>query len=102
MNKYQEAKAWIDKINAHPEWARCDFEEPALSQLTELVEKATPKKVLKRETNGQEIKIGNGTFKLATMWYCPSCKNWISPSTSVKYCGHCGQALDWSKEDENR
>ena len=102
MDKYKEAQSKIARtlvrIIGYPTFA--SQVEKDFDVLDELVEKATPKKVLKRETNGQEIKVGNGTFKLATMWYCPSCKNWISPSTSVNNCGHCGQAIDWSEEDE--
>jgi hypothetical protein len=101
MNKYDKALSRLfSNLHIHSEYYLTDKCDDDYDLLFELIDKATPKKVLKRETNGKEIKIGNGTFKLATMWYCPSCKNWISPSTSVNNCGHCGQALDWSKEDE--
>lgn len=100
MNEYQKALDKLCELGRKELTFReiCEM-EIAVEILQELVEKATPKKVLKRETNGQEIKIGNGTFKLANMWYCPSCKNWISPSTSVNNCGNCGQALDWKVEE---
>lgn len=86
MNKYQEAKAWIDKINAHIEWARVDIEEPALSQLTELVEKATPKKPTIKTPRSVERP------------YCGSCglrlkKSWIA-------CPRCATRIDWSEEDD--
>ena len=84
MNKYKEAKAWIDKINAHQEWARCDFEEPALSQLTELVEKATPKKP-------SLIKDSYDDFYLCGVCGCVL-------NYKRKYCSRCGQALDWGEE----
>lgn len=67
----------------------------------ELVEKATPKKVQRRDTDGEEIKVGNLWFKMPTLWYCPNCGEWIAPSSSKNNCGHCGQALDWSEDDEN-
>ena len=87
MNKYQEAKAWIDKINAHPEWARCDFEEPALSQLTELVEKATHKKPIL-------IKDSFDDF-----YQCSNCVRILN--YKQKYCSSCGQAISWSQEEED-
>ncbi len=89
MNKYKEAKAWIDKVNAHPEWARHDFEEPALSQLTELVEKATPQRPI--YINDCE------EFKPIVGYICPRCSDWVNEWTN--YCSGCGQALDWSEED---
>ncbi len=98
MNKYQEAKKWIDKVNAHPEWARCDFEEPALSQLTELVEKATPKKPMYKEFDDN----GEGEI-IPTEAYCPTCGNEFKFGEFNDIVNHhcvCGQALDWSKEDE--
>lgn len=92
MNKYQEAKAWIDKINDHAEWTRCDIEEPALSQLKELVDRATPKKVI---------------IEQYTPAYCPTCGEELSESLGdgyYKYYTHldvcpnkeCRQVLDWS------
>lgn len=88
MNKYKEAKAWIDKVNAHTEWARHDFEEPALSQLTELVEKATPMKV-------EVIDLDFGYFD------CPKCGDTFcfdGEGFECNYCPNCGQALDWEIE----
>ena len=93
MNKYQEAKKWIDEVNTHPEWARHDFEEPALSQLTELVEKATPKKaILVHDYDGY-------------VYECPNCHeefrpNYILDNITWKGCPFCLQALDWSEEDD--
>ena len=36
--------------------------------------------------------------------YCPICNNkmmnWASKSLCDKYCSNCGQALDWSEDDD--
>ena len=103
MNKYQEAKSNIINTLTRQVGYKAykNLYEKDLETLQELVDKATPKKVEKRLTNGEPIKIGNVTFRIAKVWYCPNCDNWISPSTSVNYCGHCGQKLDyWSEYDE--
>lgn len=64
--------------------------------LQELVDKSTPKK-LKSKTD----KDGR------LLWICPTCgdvymKFWSDVETIScrKYCDECGQALDWSDEDE--
>ena len=89
MNKYKEAKAWLDKINANPHWNRVDIEEPALSQLTELVEKATPKKLKEDEY-----------LNLYGIKSCPRCGGYIhiwDGHNGYLFCHHCGQALDWGE-----
>lgn len=89
MNKYQEAKAWIDKINDHAEWTRCDIEEPALSQLKELVDRDTPKKPIKDESS---------KIRYVQTYVCPNCGGGFSGMIS-NFCYHCGQKLDWSDEE---
>ena len=100
MNKYQEAKAWIDKINDHAEWTRCDIEEPALSQLKELVKRATPKKPIDRtkyeEHSNDFFENYGGTLKDIR---CPNCNKKVRLVHKYKYCAKCGQALDWSDEE---
>lgn len=56
-----------------------------------LKERATPKKVKDiYKNNKKEIMIGN----------CPNCNKIIYPIFHDKFCGHCGQVLDWSMKDE--
>ena len=59
----------------------------ALSKAVEAIEKQIPKKPLHMHKN----------------YYCPVCKEdgWILwddaiPNDMDKYCGKCGQAIDWS------
>ena len=49
------------------------------------LEKQIPKKTTKREY------VPNGTLIYG---YCPNCD--CSTRNFFEYCGHCGQALDWS------
>ena len=51
--------------------------------LQELVDKATPKKVV------VNLKLRNWVYR------CPSCNG----SVEHEYCGRCSQALDWSEND---
>lgn len=94
MNKYKEAKINIVntlvRIVGYPTLKK-QFERD-LEVLGELVEKATPKKVQYSYFNHQ---LAN--------YHCINCgeaqglkvnKRWR------KFCPHCGQALDWSKEDD--
>ena len=54
-------------------------------EIADLLEKQIPKKPLEEHFFG----IGK----------CPNC-NAAFLDKSTKYCGNCGQALDWSDEDE--
>ena len=94
MNKYKEAKEWIDKINDNPKWNRVDIEEPALSQLTELVEKATPK----------DPPLYQDYDLKKEFWECPTCGSFLCKNGEEYghggYCEHCGQRIDWGNEDE--
>ena len=96
MNKYKEAKKWIDEVNAHPEWARHDFEEPALSQLTELVEKATPKKYGTKTVKAKSFEDCEYNITHAI---CPTCGYIIDEFEYYAGCPYCLQAIDWSEED---
>lgn len=50
----------------------------------EALEKQIPKKPLNREDKS-EISYG----------YCPCCSNLIDNWNDIRYCGECGQAMDW-------
>lgn len=62
----------------------------AIGNLNELVEKATPKKPI-------------GDLHSVPHYRCPICHGGVKmyeDSIVYPFCHHCGQALDWSKEDE--
>ena len=105
MNKYQEAlyylavslqvfdgtvddKTYRDELDAKREIAR--------KALQELDDKATPKKPINQST--PVVRQGN----------CPNCKGELRKLGSRNevviegqlYCCSCGQALDWSTDDE--
>lgn len=104
MNKYQEAKAWIDKINDHAEWARCDIEEPALSQLEELIEKATPKKVVDKTITDYYDDDGFCRTFEYKQTICPKCEEILIDEyedidlEGFDYCPNCGQKILWEDE----
>lgn len=79
MYKYQEA------LNVLKDYI-FGFDDE-LNTLQELVDKATPKK---------PIKSNNPLFDY--MVFCPACNK--SMSFKNYYCGSCGQAVDWSGEDD--
>ena len=101
MSKHQEAFKrimWLLKKLA--DWNGYDLSEldkkynymEDEKKVTELLEKAKPKKpdkyvLLERDSHG-----------FPTHGYCKTC----GTSLLVKnnYCGRCGQALDWSGDDE--
>lgn len=88
MNKYQKA---FEKVKE----ACASFDTvDELITLKELVDKATPKKPIVKYDN-----FGDGTL------CCPNCNQsivnvWSKRKYRPKYCHYCGQALDWSEEDE--
>ena len=94
MNKYQEAYEFIEGI-AGKEDVYIPFSDmdEAIKPIKELVDKATPRK---------PIEISHiGLYG----WACPSCANCVSNypkrgHDKIKFCYSCGQALDWSEEDE--
>lgn len=104
MNKYEEA---LDELSFPLDDSSCggckcgtsDCQDckkaQAVFKLQELVEKATPKKPIKEE-NGKGI----------TRYFCPNCSemyecHWKDEiRNEAPYCYLCGQAIDWSEEDE--
>lgn len=90
MNKYQEALERIcNNLICGGECAvggkPCSLLEP----IQELVDKETPKKVIKftsEITNSEEA---------LTFYTCPKCRMLLS---NDNYCPKCGQKLDWSDE----
>ena len=64
----------------------------------EALEKQIPKKATEVEIskNGEDIE----TFgEDALFGYCPCCGEFQSDLWNEKYCGVCGQAIDWKVEE---
>ena len=98
MNNYQEAWEKIldhdDKVWGQwtPPVRRILLEnekngnlETEVKLIQELVDRATPKKVIKWLSNG-------------SMACCPWCHGAEYAEQRPNYCHYCGQALDWSSE----
>ena len=89
---YREAIKNINALNAvcgKKDFYDAEFEN-ALALAIESLEKQIPKKPLHMHKN----------------YYCPICKEdgWILwddaiPNDMDKYCGICGQAIDWSDDE---
>lgn len=92
MNKYKEAlEDLLDYLQEYHEHYHDDVSFENRKLLKELVDKATPKKV-------KVIDYNFGIFE------CPHCRAniyWSGNKKDHKHCLRCGQALDWSEEDEN-
>ena len=92
MTKYQEALNKLVKHIDFPNSPQRAFDsskdEPRkyYIALQELVDKATPKKIIQKQV------------KHWIDYHCPSCNHKLRRDTQYKYCPHCGQALDWSDE----
>ena len=77
----------------------------ALEILEKLVEKDTPKMVIKETIKHH---IDSNEFYEADYYKCPSCEKVvlydryqdITLHTKNKHCQECGQKLDWSDKDE--
>ncbi len=95
MNKYQEALSrMFDNLNYASNYYLDDKCDDDYDILFELVEKATPK----------EGVLGYNNFGYSTLC-CPNCKKtivnvWSKAEYEPNYCHYCGQALDWSEEDD--
>lgn len=77
------AKEWIEMVNNHPEWNRCELEEPAISEITELVERDTAKEPVK-------FVLCENTICIEYAYRCPNCKK-VYMSVLNTFCGDCGQ-----------
>ena len=89
-NKYKEALIYI----SHYECGKPAYVE-RLKTLQELIDKATPKKVITDRTI-----YGIPCDKV--QYICPNCNQIMLRPICItahkpKYCYKCGQALDWSK-----
>lgn len=102
MNTYIEA---LDFVKKHLD-SKCDLRK--VEVLQELVDKATPKKPILsdswKDEEQTDIYDENG-FIDPIVSICPNCKKYgifdFEYGEKFNYCKHCGQAIDWSDEDEN-
>ena len=95
MNKYQKALDYLVENSMYETVERSDLPDgviwkevtqkgiEAQELLQELVDRATPKKV-----------VDKPPFK--SFGWCPNCNCSINRRNHPKFCG-CGQALDWSE-----
>ena len=97
MNKYQEAldefwEAYVTLIGMNKKTIilkNGDYEHDFIKykkSLQELVDEATPKKV-------------KNWLADKSMACCPICNMPDYAEEKTNYCRYCGQALDWSKDD---
>ena len=105
-NKYQEAKDYaIGLIESNCHYTAPEVIDVISRDLQELIDKATPKKVIERK----EPIIG--TDKYITRYQCPTCgfcgldpiedayyQEAVDIEIKYTYC-KCGQALGWSKDE---
>ena len=101
MNKYQEALDYLAENSMYETVERSDLPDgviwkevthkgiEAQDLLQELVDKATPKKPIKKLDDDFDYEFDDSY----THHYCPNCENEVEDT----YCPHCGQALDWSE-----
>ena len=92
MNKYQEA---FDFINKNLDLDTLKFNtilgNEMVSRIEELVDKATPMKVIHDNKHGSGIDCKNVDF-----YNCPRCRRRLRNKQHDNYCGRCGQRLNWS------
>lgn len=113
MDKYQKALECIGNIDLDtlsngydsPKYLK-DFYYGEYKLLQELVEKATPKKPIVGEIWEDDYKTiyDEDGFVIESVCVCPNCGKYAIYNSEYdrkfKRCSHCGQAIDWSNEDE--
>lgn len=83
-----KAKNWIKEINENPDWNIVSIDQDAVNEISELIEKATPKKPIFYEEYCAK---------------CPACGHLYEEGIDdygADYCIMCGQRLDWGEKDE--
>lgn len=70
-----------------------------------LVEKVTPKKPIKNKMREKKTSSLDKLFGPKATYTCPNCGNallehYMTERQETRYCLDCGQALDWSEEDD--
>lgn len=88
----EDAKEWLRSLRkaiGQPEHRSLWHFEQAIDEINKLLEKQIPKKPID-DTNPCDF---------FNDIHCPVCKKHVTKN--YKYCKSCGQALDWSSEDES-
>ena len=87
MNKFQKSLYRIKKNVPLHEDKWTDEDKEHIITIMEALENQIPKKTTKRQY------VPNGTLIYGR---CPIC--YYFTKNDFKYCGNCGQALDWSED----
>ena len=77
-----------------------DYLHEALNDAVKCMEKQIPKKpkFIGNKFRHRGQKIGELTT-LELAYDCPNCRLTLWETNRDNYCRHCGQALDWSKDE---
>lgn len=80
-----------------------DRDKEALQTAITALEKQVPKKIPAVNTPCHVKAFDSDTETVYTYSCvkCPVCSKWIVANVNHKYCQYCGQAFDWSDEDDN-
>ncbi len=62
------------------------------TQINELVELSTPKRIVAKVDRNAYAKSTSGETWCRVKWYCPTCNSSITNLSSA-YCTNCGQAI---------
>lgn len=104
MNKYQEALDYINKSICTLLSLRGIQDEQVIKNLhilQEVVDKATPKKIIKiNAKDNPNVRKGSLTDMVGFTYQCPTCKANMGFLSVYNYCQHCGQAFDKEWKDE--
>jgi len=77
-------------------------DKTALEMAIQALEKQVPKKIpaVKTPCHVKAFDSDTETVYTYSCVNCPVCSKWIVANVNHKYCQYCGQALDWSDENE--
>lgn len=56
-------------------------------------------KALGKQVPMKPVKVDDSGIRYTDTYRCPSCGGAFTGTGIANYCYHCGQALDWEKED---
>lgn len=54
---------------------------------------------LQKQVQRKPVKVNDSGIRYTDTYRCPSCGGGFTGTGFANYCYHCGQALDWEKED---
>ena len=95
----EEAIKTIRVAIAEVEWEYPLDYSVAFEMAIEALEKQSAKKPKPHTVDVEKLKIGNANWcKGTTVYRCPKCNNFIS--RTYNFCYKCGQALDWSDNND--